>query len=222
MQLEPTLRSQRSADWTALLRRQAYSNGRWIDAASGDRIDVYNPANGEVVESVPNLCIAELRAAILAAQASLLAWRRLLPRQRSDYLMHWYKLILEHRDALAALMTIEQGKPVSDAAGEIEYGANFVRWFAEEANRLYGEVIPSHLPNRKMLVQREPLGVVGLVTPWNFPSAMLTRKAAAALAVGCTVISVPSVQTPFSALALASLAEEAGFPAGVFSVLTGE
>jgi aspartate-semialdehyde dehydrogenase len=136
--------------------------------------------------------------------------------------MRWWELILQHRDALAGLMTMEQGKPLADAAAEIDYAASFVRWFAEEANRLYGEVIPSHLPNRKMIVQRESLGVVGLVTPWNFPSAMLTRKAAAALAAGCTAIAVPSSKTPFSALALAALAEEAGFPPGVFSVVTGK
>lgn len=136
--------------------------------------------------------------------------------------MRWHAMIVRHRSELAGLMTAEQGKPLADAAGEIDYAASFILWFAEEANRVYGEVIPSHLLGSKMMVQREPLGVVGLVTPWNFPSAMLARKAAAALAAGCTVVSVPSVQTPYSALALAALAETAGLPAGVFSVLTGE
>jgi succinate-semialdehyde dehydrogenase len=214
--------SPRADSWKALLRQQAYSAGRWVDAASGERIDVHNPADGRVIASIPSLGAGEMQDAISAAQSALPGWRRLLPRQRSDRLMRWYALIVEHRDELAALMTVEQGKPVHDAAGEIEYGASFVRWFAEEANRIYGEVIPSHLPNRKMYVQREALGVVGLITPWNFPSAMLTRKAAAALAAGCTVVAIPSSQTPFSALALAALADEAGIPHGVFSVLTGK
>lgn len=205
-----------------MLRRKAFVAGRWIDAATRARFDVRNPATGAVIASVPDLGVYEMQQAIAAAQDALRKWSRLLARQRSDMLMSWYELMLAHCDALAALMTVEQGKPKADAAGEIEYAANFVRWFAEEANRAYGEVIPSHLPDRKMFVQREALGVVGLITPWNFPSAMLTRKAAAALAAGCTVVAVPSPETPFSALALAALAEEAGFPSGVFSVLTGK
>jgi aspartate-semialdehyde dehydrogenase len=185
-------------------------------------IAVINPASGARIGEVPNLGAGEMRAAIEAARLALPAWRARLPRERGDLLMAWRALILENLEPLARRMTMEQGKPIADARGEIEYAAEFVRWYAEEASRLYGEVIPSHLPDRKMMVQREPIGVVGLVTPWNFPSAMLTRKAAAALAVGCTAVAVPSLETPFSALALADLAEQAGFPPGVFSVLTGE
>jgi aspartate-semialdehyde dehydrogenase len=208
------------AAWRDWLRTCAYLAGEWVDAPQ--RIEVANPADGQPIGSVPRLSADHMREAIAAAKASGPAWRSLLPRQRSDLLMAWRGLMLEHRDALAALMTVEQGKPFADSRGEIEYGAEFVRWFAEEASRVYGEVIPSHLPQRRMMVTREPLGVVGLVTPWNFPSAMLTRKAAAALAAGCTVVATPSNETPFSALALAALAEQAGFPPGVFSVLTGD
>lgn len=205
--------------WGDLLVTQAYSGGRWTDAAA--RIDVFNPANGERIGSVPKLTAADVQAAVAAAKVAFASWRATLPRERGELLMAWRRLMLERLEALAALITLEQGKPLADARAEIEYGAEFVRWFAEEASRIYGEVIPSHLPSRKMLVQREPLGVVALVTPWNFPSAMLTRKAAAALAAGCTVISAPANETPFSALALAALAEAAGFPPGAFSVITG-
>lgn len=218
--LEATVDPARAADWRDWLRTRAYLAGAWVDA--GERIEVANPADGRVVGSVPRLQAEHMREAIAAAAEALPAWRSLLPRRRADLLMAWREEMLAHCDALAALMTMEQGKPVADARGEIEYGAEFVRWFAEEANRTYGEVIPSHLPGRRLSVSREPLGVVGLVTPWNFPSAMLTRKAAAALAAGCTAVAVPSGETPFSALALAALAERAGLPAGVLSVLTGD
>ncbi|HEY1751092.1 MAG TPA: NAD-dependent succinate-semialdehyde dehydrogenase [Caulobacteraceae bacterium] len=208
--------------WRGLLREQALVGGDWVGAAGGGSIEVLDPATGGLVGRVPRLGSDSARDAIAAARDAFPAWRALLPRQRGDILMDWRRLMLEHADELAALMTAEQGKPLADARGEIEYGAEFVRWFAEEASRVYGETIPSHLPGRKMFVQREPVGVVGLVTPWNFPSAMLTRKAAAALAAGCTAVAVPSMETPFSALALAALAEEAGVPSGVFSVLTGD
>jgi len=208
--------------WRLLSDAQAYANQGWAGPATGAPIAVIDPATGLAIGSVPSLGVEQARAAIDAARDALPAWRRLLPRQRADFLMEWRRLILANTEALAQLLTLEQGKPVADAAGEIEYGAEFVRWFAEEANRTYGEVIPSHLPDRKMFVQREPVGVVGLVTPWNFPSAMLTRKAAAALAAGCTAVAVPSMETPFSALALAALAEQAGLPEGVFRVLTGD
>ncbi len=163
-----------------------------------------------------------MKSAILAAKRALTAGAPCCRESAGELLMAWRQEMLDHREALATLMTLEQGKPFADAQGEIAYGAEFVRWFAEEASRIYGEVIPSHLPNRRMFVTREPLGVVALVTPWNFPSAMLTRKAAAALAAGCTVVATPSNETPFSALALAALAERAGLPPGVFSVLTGD
>jgi succinate-semialdehyde dehydrogenase len=203
-----------------LLLTRAYYDGQWVDGA--DRIAVLNPASGATIGSVPRLAVQHMKSAITAAKRALPAWRALLPRQRGDLLMAWRQEMLDNRDALATLMTLEQGKPLADARGEIEYGAEFVRWFAEEASRVYGEVIPSHLADRRMFVTREPLGVVALVTPWNFPSAMLTRKAAAALAVGCTAVATPSNETPFSALALAALAERAGLPPGVFSVVTGD
>lgn len=205
--------------WGDLLVTRAYSGGQWTDSA--ERIDVFNPSNGERIGSVPRLTAADAARAVASAKTAFPAWRAMLPRERGERLLVWCRLMLERREALAALITLEQGKPLADARAEIEYGAEFVRWFAEEANRIYGEVIPSHLPNRKLLVQREPLGVVALVTPWNFPSAMLTRKAGAALAAGCTVVSTPANEAPFSALALAALAEAAGFPSGVFSVITG-
>ncbi|HEU0071450.1 MAG TPA: aldehyde dehydrogenase family protein, partial [Alphaproteobacteria bacterium] len=207
------------------MRERAFVAGRWIGAVEPEgaqRIEVRNPSDGAVIGSVPALGLDAARHAIDAAQDAFPAWSRRLPRQRADILMAWHELILRHKDALTALMTLEQGKPLADAASEIDYAASFVRWFAEEANRTYGETIPSHLPDRKLFVQREALGVVALVTPWNFPSAMLTRKAAAALAAGCACVAVPSSETPFSALALAALAEEAGLPAGLLSVLTGD
>ncbi len=197
----------------------ALGSARWVSDA---QFDVFDPALGAVMGSAPHLGVAHMRAAIEAARDALPRWRALLPRRRGELLMAWRGLIEQNADKLATLMMQEQGKPVADARGEIAYGAEFIRWFAEEASRIYGEVIPSHLPDRKMLVQRGPIGVVGLVTPWNFPSAMLARKAAAALAAGCTAVAVPSMETPFSALALAALADEAGIPRGVFTVLTGD
>lgn len=208
-----------SPQWRALLREQAFVAGAWVDAVR--KIAVFDPADGAVLGSVPELEPSVMGDAIAAAREAFGDWRAKLPRERADILMDWRALMLEHVEPLAMLMTLEQGKPLADARGEIEYGAEFVRWFAEEANRTYGEVIPSHLPARKLLVQREPIGVVGLITPWNFPSAMLVRKAAAALGAGCTAVCVPSMETPFSALALAALAERAGLPPGVLSVLTG-
>jgi succinate-semialdehyde dehydrogenase len=215
-----THRSGAGPQWRSFLRERAYVGGSWCDARQ--KIEVHDPADGAVLGAVPSLGAEAAEAAIAAAQSALPAWRAMAPRARADVLMAWRARILEQIESLALLVTLEQGKPLADARSEIEYGAEFLRWFAEEANRAYGEVIPSHLPQRKLLVQREALGVVGLITPWNFPSAMLARKAAAALAAGCTAVCVPSVETPFSALALAALAEEAGVPAGVFSVLTGD
>lgn len=209
-------------EWAGLLHQQAFVNGCWVDASSNAQIEVYNPANGKVIGTIPDLNAVEVRTAVACAQHALPAWRRMLPRKRGDLILRWSELMLEQRETLAVLMTTEQGKPLADARGEIDYAASFLRWFAEEGNRCYGEVIPSHLPDRKMFVQREPLGVVGLVTPWNFPSAMLARKAGAALAAGCTAVAAPSTQTPYSALALAALAERAGVPPGVFSVVTGQ
>lgn len=216
-----SMRQSSGFDWQHVVREAAFVAGSWT-AGEGDRIPVCNPATDEIIGYVPTLSAADVDKAIAAAAGALPDWAALRPRERGDILMRWHDLIEAEADTLAALITAEQGKPLNEARGEIAYGASFIRWFAEEASRVYGEVIPSHLPDRKMMVQKEPIGVAALVTPWNFPSAMLTRKAAAALAAGCTAVAVPSLETPFSALALAALAEEAGLPAGVLSVLTGD
>jgi len=204
-----------------LLREFAYLGGKWQAADDGSVIAVTNPATGAVVGHVPMMAEAETRRAIEAAEKAFPAWRRLLPQDRAARLRAWYEAIMASREDLALIMTLEQGKPLAEARGEIDYAAGFVEWFAEEAKRLNGEVIAGHLPGRSMSVRREPIGVVAAVTPWNFPTAMITRKAAAAMAAGCPVIVRPASETPFSALALAELAERAGIPAGVFSVLTG-
>lgn len=204
-----------------LFREAAYIDGRWHYADNTLQRVVDNPADGSLLGHVPDLGIDETRQAIRAAARALVDWRALLPQERAEYLLAWYRLMLEHKEDLATLMTLEQGKPLTEARGEIDYAASFVQWFAEEGKRLYGETIPSHLPGRQLQVTREPVGVVALVTPWNFPSAMITRKAAAALAAGCTVIVRPASETPFSATALAELAERVGIPAGVFNVITG-
>lgn len=204
-----------------LLREAAFVAGGWT-LGDSQPILVCDPASGASIGAVPSLTTSHVDTAIAGAVQAFPAWSRLLPRDRGDILMRWHDLIVAETESLAALLTTEQGKPLHEARGEIAYAASFVRWFAEEASRAYGEVVPSHLPGRKMLVQKEPIGVVALVTPWNFPAAMLTRKAAAALAAGCTIIAVPSLETPFSALALADLADQAGLPRGVLSVLTGE
>lgn len=205
-----------------LFREFAYVGGAWT-AGSGPRaIDVVDPADGSRVGSVPALTNLDVEHAIAAAHRAFPAWASELPSLRSAKLRRWYELILAAREDLALLMVQEQGKPLSEARGEIDYAASFVEFYAEEAKRLNVESITSHLPHADMRVTRKPVGVAALVTPWNFPSAMLTRKAAAALAAGCTVVAHPSSQTPFSALALAELAERAGFPAGVFNVLTGD
>lgn len=208
-------------EWRSAMREAAFVGGVW-HAGEGQAIPIRDPASGATIGTVPSLSAADVDAALAAASDALPLWSRLLPRERGEILMRWHDLIVEERETLAALITAEQGKPLEEARGEIAYAASFVRWFAEEGSRTYGEAIPSHLPDCKMVVQKEPIGVVALVTPWNFPSAMLTRKAAAALAAGCTIIAVPSLETPFSALALADLAERAGLPCGVLSVLTGE
>ncbi|MGB3388111.1 MAG: NAD-dependent succinate-semialdehyde dehydrogenase [Pseudaminobacter sp.] len=204
-----------------LLRELAYVDGRWVAGTETRRFEVTDPATGVTVAWVAELEGSDAEAAIDAAQRAFAKWRTLLPRQRSAILRRWFELILAARDDLALLMTLEQGKPLREALGEIDYAASFVEWYAEEANRANAEGITPHLPDAEMQIRREPVGVVGVVTPWNFPSAMLTRKAAAALAAGCTVVAHPSSQTPLSALALAELGERAGLPAGVFNVVTG-
>ncbi len=204
-----------------LFREFAYADGAWVAGGGGSWIDVTDPADGTRIGAVPALSAGETGAVITAADRAFGAWSRSLPQQRSHLLRRWHALILEAREDLARLMVREQGKPISEARGEIDYAASFVEFYADEAKRSNIEGVTPHLADAEMSVTREPCGVAGLVTPWNFPSAMLTRKAAAALAAGCTVVAHPSSETPFSALALAELAERAGFPPGVFNVVTG-
>jgi succinate-semialdehyde dehydrogenase/glutarate-semialdehyde dehydrogenase len=207
---------------SALLRQQAHIGGEWRDADSGARIDILNPASGERVGSVPLMGAAETRRAIDAAAAALPAWRAKLPKERGQILRRWAELMHANADDLATLMTAEQGKPLAEARGEVVYAAAFFEWFAEEARRVYGEVIPTFATDRRVMALRQPIGVTAAITPWNFPAAMITRKAGAALAAGCTMIVKPAPQTPFSALALAELGLRAGLPAGVLSVVTGD
>jgi len=206
----------------SLLRQQAYVNGQWCDADSGARTEILNPANGELIGSVPNMGRAETRRAIAAAQAAQPAWRALTAKERANRLRQWFNLIMANQEDLARIMTAEQGKPLAEARGEIAYAASFIEWFAEEAKRAYGDVIPGHAPDKRILVQKEAVGVTAAITPWNFPSAMITRKAGPALAAGCAMVLKPAPQTPFSALALAALAERAGIPAGLLSVIPAD
>ncbi|APQ14422.1 succinate-semialdehyde dehydrogenase [Pseudomonas oryzihabitans] len=204
-----------------LLRQQAYLDGNWVAADSGQTLTVTNPASGEIIGSVPKLGAVETRRAIQAAERALPGWRALTAKERAQRLRRWFELMLENQDDLALLMTWEQGKPLSESRGEIAYAASFLEWFAEEAKRVYGDVIPGHQPDKRLLVIKQPIGVTAAITPWNFPSAMITRKAGPALAAGCTMVLKPASQTPYSALALAELAERAGIPPGVLSVVTG-
>ena len=206
----------------ALLRSQCYVNGQWIDAAAGGRHEVRNPARGSLIGSVPLLSRAETRAAIAAAAAAFPDWAARTARERATLLRRWYELMMANQEDLAALMTAEQGKPLAEARGEIAYAAAFLEWYAEEARRVYGDVIPGHQSDKRILVLRQPVGVVGAITPWNFPAAMITRKAGPALAAGCTFVVKPAMQTPLSALAMAELAARAGLPPGVFNVITGK
>ncbi|RWC13021.1 MAG: NAD-dependent succinate-semialdehyde dehydrogenase [Mesorhizobium sp.] len=205
-----------------LLRELAYVDGHWTASEAAESFEVTDPATGATVAFVAALDSRQTSKAIDAASRAFPSWRAALPQERARILRKWFDLIIAAKDDLALLMTLEQGKPLREALGEIDYAASFVEWYAEEAKRLNAESVSSHLPNAEMMVRREPLGVVGVVTPWNFPAAMLTRKAAAALAAGCTIVAHPSSETPLSALALAELGERAGLPAGVFNVLTGK
>src|SRR5690242_11362648 len=205
-----------------LLRALAYVDGRWTASEAAKSFEVTDPATGATVALVAALDAGQTTKAINAASRAFPAWRALLPQERAKILRKWFELIVAAKDDLALLMTLEQGKPLKESLGEIDYAASFVEWYAEEAKRLNAESVASHLPNTEMIVRREALGVVGIATPWNFPSAMLTRKVAAALAAGCTVVAHPSSETPLSALALAELGERAGLPAGVFNVVTGD
>ncbi|MEQ8369268.1 MAG: NAD-dependent succinate-semialdehyde dehydrogenase [Alphaproteobacteria bacterium] len=205
-----------------LARSAAYVKGAWIAADDKATLEVINPATGETLTAVPDMGAVETRRAIEAADAAWPAWRSKTAKERAAVLRRWYDLIMAHADDLARLMTLEQGKPLAEARGEVVYGASFVEWFAEEGKRIYGETVPSHKADARILVLRQPVGVVGAVTPWNFPLAMITRKVAPALAAGCPVVVKPAAATPLSALALAVLAERAELPAGVFNVVTGD
>lgn len=203
-----------------LLRNQGYINGAWVSARSNRHFDVKNPYNGEYIGDVPDMRDDETVEAIEAAHNAFQQWRAYSASERADILKRWYALQMENLEDLALLLTTEQGKPLAEARGEIKYGAAFVEWFAEEARRVYGDVIPGHMRDKRLVAIKQPVGVVGAITPWNFPNAMITRKVAPALAAGCSVVIKPAEDTPLSALALAVLAEEAGMPAGVFNVVT--
>ncbi|MCO7597419.1 MULTISPECIES: NAD-dependent succinate-semialdehyde dehydrogenase [Pseudomonas] len=203
-------------------RNLCHVDGQWLHSNSGNSIAVLDPANRQVIDHVPLLEHEQIVAAVDAAQRAFVPWRQQSLEARAALLRRWGELLLEHQEALARILSREQGKPLAEARGEIAYAASFIPWFAEQARRLYGQTIPSHIPGAQLGTVKEPVGVCALLTPWNFPSAMITRKAAAALAAGCTVVVKPAHETPFSALALAQLAEEAGLPAGVFNVVIGE
>jgi len=204
----------------ALLKDKAYIDGQWIGAEK--TFDVLNPATGEIVAKLPDLGVEETRSAIEAAEVSQRLWRALTAKERSVILKRWYDLIMAAQEDLAQILTAEMGKPLAEARGEIAYGASFIEWFAEEGKRVYGDVIPQHQSDKRIIVLKQPIGVVAAITPWNFPNAMITRKVAPALAVGCSVVVKPAAETPLSALALAALAEEAGVPRGVMSVVVGK
>lgn len=205
----------------SLFRQQCYIDGKWVDADGGDTLEVTNPANDEVIATIPKMGADETRAAIEAANRAWPAWRALTAKERCTILRNWFNLITENADDLALLMTTEQGKPLAEAKGEVTYGASFIEWFAEEARRVYGDTIPQHQADKRIVVIKQPIGVVASITPWNFPIAMITRKCAPALAAGCPVVIKPAELTPLSAFALAELAERAGIPAGIINVVTG-
>ena len=205
-----------------LFREQCYVDGAWLGADSGNTFAVDNPATGATLGSVPKMGAAEARRAIEAAERAWPAWRAKTAKERALLLRKWFDLMMANQDDLGLLLTTEQGKPLAEAKGEIAYGASFIEWFAEEGKRIYGDIIPQHQADKRILVLKQPIGVAAMITPWNFPNAMITRKAGPALAAGCTVVLKPAGATPFSALALAELAERAGIPKGVFNVITGD
>ena len=206
---------------TKLFRQQCYVDGQWVDADNGSTVEVVNPADNSVLGTVPNFGTAETRRAIEAADKAWPAWRKMLAKDRSKLMRNWFNLMMEHLEDLARLMTAEQGKPLAESKGEIAYAAAFIEWFAEEAKRVYGDTIPEPWEGKRIVVLKQPVGVVASITPWNFPAAMITRKCAPALAAGCPVVIKPASMTPYSALALAELAERAGIPAGIVNVITG-
>lgn len=205
----------------SLFRQQCYIDGAWCDAADGRTIEVTNPADRSLLGTVPSLTQGDVRQAIEAANRALPAWRALAAKQRAQLIRRWFDLCMANQEDLARLLTLEQGKPIKESRGEIAYGSSFLEWFAEEAKRVYGDIIPAASADRRIVVIKQPVGVVAAITPWNFPNAMITRKAGAALAAGCTIVIKPATATPYSALALAELAQEAGIPPGVLNVVTG-
>lgn len=205
-----------------LFREACYVDGSWVHAASGNTLDVDNPATLEIIGGVPKLGTAETRRAIEAGHAAFPAWSKKTAKERAAVLRRWFELMMQNQEDLARLMTLEQGKPLTESRGEVAYAASFLEWFGEEAKRIYGDTIPQHQADKRLMVSKQPVGVVACITPWNFPLAMITRKAGPAIAAGCTVVLKPAEQTPFSALALAELAERAGVPKGVFNVITGD
>ena len=204
-----------------LFRQQCYIDGQWVDADGGDTMEVTNPSTGSKIGTVPRMGNAETARAIDAAESAFQTWRKTTAKERASKLRKLTELMMENQEDLASLMTIEQGKPLVESRGEVAYAASFFEWFAEEGKRMYGDIIPSHMPDRRIVVIKEPVGVCAAITPWNFPSAMITRKAGPALAAGCTIVIKPASATPYSALALCELAERAGIPAGVINVVTG-
>ena len=222
MQQDERQAGQLTLEDPSLLQEVCLIGGKWVGAESGKTFPVHDPATGALLATVPDMGATETRSAVEAASAALAGWRATGAKERSAILRRWNDLILQHKDDLAALMTAEQGKPLAESKGEIMYGAALVEWFAEEAKRIYGDTIPSPLPKTRIVVLKEPIGVCAAITAWNFPLALVTRKAAPAMAAGCTVVVKPAEQTPLCALALAVLAERAGVPAGVFNVITGE
>src|SRR5215471_16774185 len=204
-----------------LFRQACYIDGAWIERGAQGAIDVDNPATGETIGTVPRLSRAETRQAIEAAERAFPAWRKKTAKERATIMRRWFDLMLENQEDLAQLMTAEQGKPLVESRGEIAYAASFIEWFAEEGKRIYGDTIPPHGADKRIVVLKQPIGVCAAITPWNFPSAMITRKAGPALAAGCTMVLKPATATPYSALALCELAERAGVPKGVFSCVTG-
>jgi len=206
----------------ALLKDKGFIDGAWVDAEGGETFDVKNPATGKIIATLPDMGASETRTAIEAAEAAFADWRGRVAGERSRVLKKWYQLIMDAQEDLAQILTAEMGKSLAEARGEIAYGASFIEWFAEEGKRLYGDVIPQHQADKRIIVLKQPIGVVAAITPWNFPNAMITRKVAPALAVGCPVVVKPAAETPLSALALAELAERAGLPKGLLNIVVGK
>ncbi len=206
---------------SSLLKTQAYINGQWVDADNGSTFDVTDPATGNIVAKVADLGAAQTRLAIEAANVAMQSWKKKTAKERSNVLRKWFELMMANQEDLAIIMTAEQGKVIAESRGEVGYGASFIEWFAEEGKRIYGDVIPHTTNDRRSIVIKQPIGVVAAVTPWNFPNAMITRKAAPALVTGCAIVLKPAAETPLSALAMAELADRAGIPAGLFNVVTG-